>query len=689
MKSLLTAMLFAIASPLFSQTWTYSSSTGPQEDMSDFRNGCALIVSAPKDDELSAWQTLPFTWMFGETGVNGYFISDNGYITFDPAATVSDPDNTAGNVRNAIFGFWDDLFLEGGHSVWSNEVRSKTAGIAPDRRHIIMWVSAVPKGYSWSVNNVSFAIVLYEKGGFEVVQIAGRPSRNMSGTMGAINADGSVQTLVGDSPNLEYPTLTADPNDDIRTMFTWSESALDAALETLNVPAVIRHIETVTIAGTVRNSGSETITSFRLAYSINGATEQVMDIDMLALRSNQTYEFAHPVRWTPDAAGREYALTCRIFDVNGIGDERADNDSLSTTLFTILGVTSPKRVLVEEFTGAWCGWCPDGMLQVERVLDNYPDAVVVAIHAGGNDAMIIPAGSAIAQAYSPAYPTAMIDRVKFEGEKGVPVSRGGEAWVVRTGEQRQKYSPLSVNVTSSYNAASKRITARVLMSFSDYAPPGDYRVHCWLIHDKLKGSGSGWKQANYYSGNNTYRNHPFYSLPNPVTDFEHRHVLRASATGSWGDETILPDTPAAASEWEALYHFDYDADGIEENLSIAAFVTTHSTDVTEREVLNAGISHLRPLSVVSAKARNFEILSVHPQPADRQLHIEVGNDAPGLLRLDVIDMLGRCVYSLDQRQPSSGLSHFVIPVSKLVSGPYLLRIHSEARTLQRHILVAR
>jgi thiol-disulfide isomerase/thioredoxin len=689
MKSLLTTVLIVFSSPLLAQTWTYTSTTGPQEDMSDFRNGCALIVSAPKDDELSAWQTLPFTWMFGDTGINGYFISDNGYITFDPAATVSDPDNAAGKVRNAIFGFWDDLFLEGGHSVWSNEVRSKTAGVAPDRRHIIMWASVVPKGSSWSVNNVSFAIVLYERGGFEVVQIAGRPARNMSGSMGAINADGSLQTLVGNSPNLEYPALTADPSDDIRTIFTWTESALDAALETLDVPAVIRHIETVTIDGTVRNSGSETITSFRLAYSIDGTAEQVMDIDNLTLRSNQTYEFAHPVQWTPAAAGREYVLTCRIFDVNGIGDERSDNDSLTTTMFTILGVTSPKRVLVEEFTGAWCGWCPDGMLQVERVLDSYPDAVVVAIHAGGNDAMIIPAGSDIAQAYTPSYPTAMIDRVKFEGEKGVPISRGGEAWVVRTGAQRQVYSPLSVNVTSSYNAASKRITARVLLSFSDFAPPGDYRVHCWLIHDKLKGSGSGWNQANYFSNNASYKNHPFYSLPNPVPDFEHRHVLRASATGSWGDGSILPDTPAAASEWEALYHFDYDADGIEEHLSVVAFVTRHGTDATAREVLNAGIAHLRPLSVVSGDTQSFEILSVHPQPADRQVQIEVGSDSPGLLRLDMIDMLGRCVYSHDQRQISSGTSNLIIPVTRLANGPYLLRISSGGRMLQRHILVAR
>ncbi|MCZ7555122.1 MAG: Omp28-related outer membrane protein [Bacteroidia bacterium] len=689
MKSLLTALLIVCTSPLLAQTWTYTSTTGPQEDMSDFRNGCALIGSGPMDDVLTGWQTLPFSWMFGDTSVNGYFISDNGYITFDPSATVSDPDNAAGNVHNAIFAFWDDLFLEGGHSIWSNEVRTKTTGVAPDRRHIIMWVSAVPKGSSWSVHNVSFALVLYEKGGFEIVQIAGKPSRNMSGTMGAINADGSVLTLAGDSPDLEYPSLTADPNDDIRTIFTWSQSALDAALETLDVPAVIRHTESVSVTGTVRNSGSETITSFRVGYSINGSGEQVLDVDNLTLRSNQTHAFVHPVRWTPDAAGSEYILTCRIFDINGGDDEVAENNTLSTTIFTILGITSPKRVLVEEFTGAWCGWCPDGMLQVERVRDAYPDAIAVAIHAGGNDAMIIPAGSAIAQAFTPAYPTAMIDRVKFEGEKGVAISRGNEAWVLRTGDRRQTYTPLSVNVTSSYDAARKRITARVVLTFSDYAPPADYRVHCWLVHDKLTGSGSGWNQANYFSGNTTYRNHPFYSLPNPVPDFEHRHVLRASATGSWGDESILPDAPAASSEWEALYHFDYDAEGIEENLSVVAFITTHSEDVTDREVLNAGMAHLRPLAVEAVHTPDVTMRSIHPQPADQVVQIEVGSGKPGLLRLDVFDMLGRCVYAHPPTQISAGTSNLNIPVSRLANGPYLIRLSEGGQTLQRHILVAR
>mgnify|MGYP000863708277 CR=1 FL=1 len=169
MRMLFALLLTILLLPsVHAQTWTWSQTTGSHPVVANMRQGSALVYAAPKEDELSAWQTLPFPFTFAGEAVTGYFISDNGYITFAAGATVSEPANESGTVRNAIFGYWDDLHLEGGNPVWSNEVRMKTDGVAPNRTHVIMWISAVPKGQSWRMSNVSFAIVLYEQGGFEI-----------------------------------------------------------------------------------------------------------------------------------------------------------------------------------------------------------------------------------------------------------------------------------------------------------------------------------------------------------------------------------------------------------------------------------------------------------------------------------------------------------------------------------------
>lgn len=42
-----------------------------------------------------------------------------------------------------------------------------------------------------------------------------------------------------------------------------------------------------------------------------------------------------------------------------------------------------KRVLLEQYTGAWCGWCVDGSVVVEELLELYPDQMIgVKIHQG-------------------------------------------------------------------------------------------------------------------------------------------------------------------------------------------------------------------------------------------------------------------------------------------------------------------
>ncbi|MCB2203523.1 hypothetical protein KQI65_02145 [bacterium] len=693
MRQLFSAILLSLllVSTAFGQTWTYTTSTGSQPDVSGIRVGGVLVMDKPQEDALSAWQSLPFSFSFAGEEVTGYYISDNGYITFDASATQSYAQNESDPLRNAICGWWDDLHLQEGTPIWSNQVYSKTTGSAPDRRHVIMWASAVPGNGTWEVSNVSFAIVLYERGDFEVVLVAGKTPRPLSGSIGAISADGSAEAWVEGSPRLDYPNISSSPDDDVRYAFSWTNAALDLVLLSLDIPPAVRVGEAVSIGGTVTNAGSTEVTSCRLRYSIDGTVPQVMEATDLGLTSSGTWEFRHAIAWTPAVAGQLHSITVTVDSINGgVEDEVPSNNSLSTDVVVQRGTGSEKRVLVEEFTGAWCGWCPDGGLQVEELLAQYPAAVAVALHAGGTDAMKTATSLELADTYRPSYPNAMIDRVLFERETAVPIQRTGGAWLARAAERLQAFTPCAVSVDAQWDHWTQQGFADVTVQFSDYAPEDDYRLHCWVVADELTGQGTGWDQSNYYSGHANYPDHPYHDLPNPIIGYRHRHVQYASLTGDWGIKGVVPNLPQADAEYTRRFNFDGMSmpygDGVPLACRIVAFVTRHHGAVNEREVLNVSESGMRVLSTEVLHAANFAIDGIYPQPLRDAGTLRLRTDRAAHLRVTVTDLLGR-EFLLHAGFTGSGTHHLPLVFEGLHSGSYLLRVSDGSRMLARPVII--
>jgi hypothetical protein len=228
-----------------------------------FRTNAEHVMLPPANDTLSEWQTLPFPWTFYGQDVQGYFISDNGYITFDPTVTVSVSRNTTlpddAAPKNAIFAFWSDITLVDGTGQWSNEVATSTVGEAPNRVHLIYWLRVVPNGRSFNNNNLSFLIALYEQGGFDIgftTQVGGGLGvAGVYGVVGAKSADGlKWQTVTSDSI-IAFPPCGYGDADDIGYFFRQPTSvnedvANSSALQIQPNPSA----ERITIASTKSSS---------------------------------------------------------------------------------------------------------------------------------------------------------------------------------------------------------------------------------------------------------------------------------------------------------------------------------------------------------------------------------------------------------------------------------------------------
>ena len=228
MRILLAAIVALGLSSAVAPAYRVTRAVGDHPFLFEFRGAASAVFTPPAENALSAWQTLPFAWTFFGQPVEGYYLSDNGYLTFDKTAKSSVARSVAlsdaSAPRNSIFAFWTDMRLEAGHGPWVGHVYSATFGSAPNRLHVIYWMGPVPAADTFATSSYNFFVVLHERGEFEVVFASGRKATPARATIGALSADGK-SAVTAEGPGFDYPSVGYGGDDDVAYRF----SPIDAA----------------------------------------------------------------------------------------------------------------------------------------------------------------------------------------------------------------------------------------------------------------------------------------------------------------------------------------------------------------------------------------------------------------------------------------------------------------------------
>lgn len=212
-----------------------------------------------------------------------------------------------------------------------------------------------------------------------------------------------------------------------------------------------------------------------------------------------------------------------------------------------------RRILVEDHTGARCGWCVLGNQALDDLQAKYPnDFIGIGMHTNSSSY-----GDAMWTKYEPetaakigltGFPSGAINRQQFSGKLALhPVE-----WESIVDQEVGKPAVVDVDVTWNLDKSTGALTATVSATMlADYN--GQLAFNLYVMEDGVTGTGSQYDQINYVSNNPQYKNHPYYSKPNPIKGYEHNNVLRDMLGGSFGTTTGFPATATKGSTYTHTY----------------------------------------------------------------------------------------------------------------------------------------
>ncbi len=189
----------------------------------------------------------------------------------------------------------------------------------------------------------------------------------------------------------------------------------------------------------------------------------------------------------------------------------------------------PRRILLEEYTGHECTFCPDGHEIAEGLKQEYGDGlVIIAMHVGdlavprppGSDKYTTefrtPDGDAIFQRWNTSsIPKALINRLPYNST----MLPGRNAWSPAVFAQAGLTADVDLwfeNLSASGGTVSGTLKAAVLNNLA-----GNYQLVLALTEDSIV----DWQLVNG-------------AEPPDQPGYTHRHALRGNLNGAWGQALV-------------------------------------------------------------------------------------------------------------------------------------------------------
>lgn len=309
----------------------------------------------------------------------------------------------------------------------------------------------------------------------------------------------------------------------------------DVNLYELYVPSTIDVNEKLSIKGNFKNEGGKNVTDLEVSYKIGENEKVIKPLAELDIAPGGKYTFTISDIEFEKEVNRIYQVEVSIEKVNGKIDDYPEDNTLQSDVRiwdapdapTIVSTApSNKNVVLEEFTGINCQWCPAGHKIANEIKAANPGRVsVINIHTGiyanGTTPDFTTAyGAAIdSQAGTTGYPMGTVNRHLFAAGSGV-TALDRSFFVRSSNEILRQASYVNIGVKTDLNEETRELIVDVELYYTAQGSAINM-LNIALVQDSIIGPQVG-ASANYPAMGSDSR-------------YQHNHMLRDLITGQWGD----------------------------------------------------------------------------------------------------------------------------------------------------------
>jgi hypothetical protein len=415
----------------------------------------------------------------------------------------------------------------------------------------------------------------------------------------------------------------------------------------------------------VRNNGTSTINSFDIEFD-DGTNNYTDSKNSLSIATGEEYQFTLSQPYVIQDGTNSFYLSLSNVNLNATDDDECNN----VQTVTLFGITPAqfKRVVAEEGTGTWCGWCPRGDVFMHLMEETYPDHFVpIAVHNG--DPMTVEEYDT-GIAFS-SFPSAKVNR----GNIIDPSNLEPSVLQALDDEPRGKLTNEAIYDPNT-RELSVTVTLEALKSISS-----SYDLALVLTENGVTGTDAGYNQANYYAGGGNGVMGGFENLGNPIpfSQIEYDYVARAILPGFTGEP--MPNSLSTGET--ATFTFDYtipeEYDPANMHVISILINSINVIDNANRDGLFT-LTDVKEVEALSAQ------IAVIPNPATDLANIRIELEQAAPVQIQIMNNIGSV---LSKKSFGTMDGTFTVPfyTADLNSGVYFARIQIGNEYVTKKIVV--
>ena len=297
---------------------------------------------------------------------------------------------------------------------------------------------------------------------------------------------------------------------------------------------IVKPTDEIIVQGTVTTDMAEPVKGFTVGYEWDGKTGQVEFSDTELVPGESVPFSISTGSYIEEGGSATFTIWAEA------GGRRSQTEATVTSRVN--------KVVAEELTGSWCGWCVRGIVALEETKKAHPEQfIAIAVH--GNDFLESPEYTDYIAGLigSSGYPNSVVNRDR---------NTAGDPEYIPVRFEQKASAPIEGYVTLETGGEDGLYEATAKVALNSNGLDGRYRMAYAIVENDVYEEGnSNYVQHNSYAGGANGEMGGYENLPDYITDFHFQDVARATIGDPSGIEGSLPLRMDAGREYVTTESF--------------------------------------------------------------------------------------------------------------------------------------